>query len=225
VQVGFSAGARDAPAFDWLRNLPKKTDPALSTDMNCNISAAFTLFWNLCCFWLPDKIISDIDNFMEETNIYLMDGNPRLGKLEGKYEVMIGDVEFEFTNACLAPPAGNVSQNYARFDSFCTSALLSYKLLKGQYTMIHSPINMVFHGPPCETTLITMAMLSTAHNMEFVSPMLQTPSSLLFLQTIMVQAFQCAIHWIIILHIFNMVYHLLHQFVCQKLGKLTKLVS
>ncbi|KAF8315567.1 hypothetical protein F5887DRAFT_1072859 [Amanita rubescens] len=114
VQVGFSAGSRSAPAFDWVRNLPKNADPEVSREINANVSAAFALFWNLCRFWLPDPVIDDIDNFMETTGIYPMDGNSRTGKLDGKYTIVAGDLEFEFTDARLAPPAGVVSQNYAR---------------------------------------------------------------------------------------------------------------
>ncbi|KAF8351718.1 hypothetical protein F5887DRAFT_874065 [Amanita rubescens] len=115
VQVGFSAGARHSPAFDWVRNLPKKTDPDLRDDMNRDISSAFALFWNLCRFWLPDTIIADFDQFMQDTNIFPMNSNPSaLGMLDGKYTILVDDTEFEFTDARLAPPAGNVSKNYAR---------------------------------------------------------------------------------------------------------------
>lgn len=113
VQVGFSAGSRSAPAFDWVRNLPAKIDPTERDKMNKNISAAFALFWNLCRFWLPPVVINDIDKFMEDTKIYPMDGSARTGKLSGKYEVIVDGVEFEFTDARLAPPAGVVAQNYA----------------------------------------------------------------------------------------------------------------
>ena len=112
VQVGFSAGSRSAPAFDWVRNLPAKIDPTERDKMNKNISAAFALFWNLCRFWLPPVVINDIDKFMEDTKIYPMDGSACTGKLSGKYEVIVDGVEFEFTDARLAPPAGVVAQNY-----------------------------------------------------------------------------------------------------------------
>lgn len=99
-----------------MRNLPAKFDPDLRSDMNRDISAAFALFWNLCRFWLPDTIIADFDKFMQDTNIYPMNGDPlALGKLEGKYTITFDETEFEFTDARLAPPAGNVSTNYARY--------------------------------------------------------------------------------------------------------------
>ena len=117
VQVGFSAGSRHAPAFDWVRNLRKNIDPAVQEEVNNDISAAFALFWNLCRFWLPSTIIADVDNFMQESNIYPMAANSAekpYGNLNGKYIITVDDTEFEFTDACLAPPAGVVSQNYAR---------------------------------------------------------------------------------------------------------------
>ena len=114
VQVSFSAGSRSAPAFDWVRNLPKKYAADDVDELNYNTSAAFAFFWNLCRFWLPDIVIDDIDGFMRDTKIFPMVPNPQIGQLEGKYTVMVDDVEFEFHDARLAPPAGVVAKNYAR---------------------------------------------------------------------------------------------------------------
>jgi hypothetical protein len=135
VQVGFSAGAHNVPAFDWVRNLPKNIDPTIARELDADVSAAFATFWNLCRFWLPDPVIHDIDQFMEMTGIDPMDGNACTGKLEGKYTIIAGDLEFEFTNAHPAPPAGVVSQNYAR----CAYFLLIETLynLHGYHSAIH----------------------------------------------------------------------------------------
>jgi hypothetical protein len=105
------------PAFDWVRNLQKKIDPVVQEEVNNDISAAFALFWNLCRFWLPSTIIANVDNFMQESNIYLMAANSAgksYGNLDGKYIVTVDNTEFEFTDVRLVPLAGVVSQNYAR---------------------------------------------------------------------------------------------------------------
>jgi hypothetical protein len=119
AQVGFSAGARNTPAFDWVRNLGKKIDASEHDELNANVSAAFALFWNLCCFWLPPVVIHDIDDFMEGTNMCPMSPNICPGKIEGKYMVTVDDIEFEFVDACLAPPGGVVSKNYVRWVCIC----------------------------------------------------------------------------------------------------------
>jgi hypothetical protein len=119
AQVGFSAGACNAPAFDWVRNLGKKMDATERDDLNANVSAAFALFWNLRCFWLPPVVICNIDDFMEETNMCSMSPDICPGKIEGKYMVTVDDIEFEFADARLAPPGGIVSKNYARWVCIC----------------------------------------------------------------------------------------------------------
>ena len=61
-------------------------------------------------------IIADFDKFMQDTNIYPMNNDSlALGKLEGKYTIILDETECEFTDARLAPPVGNVSTNYARY--------------------------------------------------------------------------------------------------------------
>jgi hypothetical protein len=112
VQVGFSTGSRSAPAFDWVWNLPKNIDPTIRDELNANISSGFAFFWNLCRYWLPSPVISDIDKFMEETNMQPMNINVTAGQLNGKYNIIMDDIEFEFTDVQLAPPAGVVAKNY-----------------------------------------------------------------------------------------------------------------
>jgi hypothetical protein len=114
VQIGYSAGARDVPSFDWVKNITRKISQEDRQKLDYQTSAAFALFWNMCRNWLPDCVISDIDQFVETTGLYSMDSNQRLGGRNGEYTIPIHNTSFTFSNAQLAPPTGVMAQNYAR---------------------------------------------------------------------------------------------------------------
>lgn len=125
VQIGFSAGARRAPKFDWVKNITRKDLPKeVITDLNYRSSSAFALFWNLCKGTLPAPIIDDFHSFFEREDMLRM--NPAAGAAEdfasgknhrvtGDYSIQIGDEKFVFKNVELAPPSGVFARNYARF--------------------------------------------------------------------------------------------------------------
>ena len=77
-------------------------------------AAAFVLFWNLCQSWLPDKIIHDIDNFIAVHGLPSMDPTAISLAQDGAYTIVIGDMNFVFHVACLAPPMGVMASNYAQ---------------------------------------------------------------------------------------------------------------
>lgn len=132
IQIGFSAGARHAPNFDWVRNithcdLPKQ----VITDLNYHSSSAFVLFWNLAKDTLPKDIINDFNTFLKEDSILWMnlaDGaakeftSDKHHPVTGNYTIQIGDENFLFKNVELTPPSGVFSQNYARL----TFTLMAY---------------------------------------------------------------------------------------------------
>ena len=124
VQIGFSAGSRSTPKFDWVKNITRRnlSDEA-AHDMNYRASSAFALLWNLCLDILPDEVIGDFDDFFEKLNIARMSASEGAAKefagseeppVSGAYTIRIGDFEFTFQDAELAPPSGVVGQNYAR---------------------------------------------------------------------------------------------------------------
>ena len=66
IQIGFSAGARHAPNFDWVRNITHHDLPKqVITDLNYHSSSAFVLFWNLAKDTLPKDIINDFNTFLK----------------------------------------------------------------------------------------------------------------------------------------------------------------
>ena len=77
-------------------------------------AAVFALFWNLCRSWLPEEIISDIDNFVTADGLPGMDPGPITPAPEGAYSITIEDTTFDFHNVQLAPPMGMMASNYAR---------------------------------------------------------------------------------------------------------------
>lgn len=127
VQIGYSAGARAAPAFHWVRNLTKKLPDQVVTDKDYKSSSVFALFWNLCCDFLPGEIMEDFDQFLGECNMVRMKSGQGAASefiagegagTHGEYTVHIGDDEFIFKDAEMAPPSGVFGQNYSR----CASA-------------------------------------------------------------------------------------------------------
>ncbi len=102
--------------------------------MHYRCSASFALFWNLCKSVVPNEIINDFLEYLQELGIGRMDGNGAMscdaeGKGSYKVEIEAGPNKkqevFEFNNVDLAPPTGVSGENYAR----CVHYLLN-KILK-----------------------------------------------------------------------------------------------
>lgn len=124
VQIGFSAGSRSAPKFDWVKNITcRNLSPSAVHDMNYRASSAFALLWNLCLDALPGEVLADFDEFFEKLNIARMNASEGAAKdfagseapaASGAYSIQIGDFEFTFKDVEMAPPSGVVGQNYSR---------------------------------------------------------------------------------------------------------------
>ncbi|KAF8326288.1 hypothetical protein F5887DRAFT_1084600 [Amanita rubescens] len=112
VQIGYSAGARHKPFFDWVRNITSKSTDTY--DLNKRTSSAFAFFWNLCRAWLPEEIITDIDAWLTRTQAPAMDATRQFDSHEGSYDLIVDGIPFQFTDVCLAPPCGVMARNYAR---------------------------------------------------------------------------------------------------------------
>ena len=122
VQIGYSAGSRSAPQFDWVRNITGRNLPkGVVDEMDYRLSSVFALFWNLCGDLLPQEVMDDFDAFFDRFNILRM--NPAKGAAQdflaretvhGDYVVQVGEMEFVFSNVEMAPPAGVCAQNYSR---------------------------------------------------------------------------------------------------------------
>ena len=72
----------------------------------------------MCQAWLPPKILQDITDFMEATNIPSMEATKQFAACTGTYSVIAKDIEFKFSDALLAPLVGVMAHNYTRY---CTS--------------------------------------------------------------------------------------------------------
>ncbi|KAF8310426.1 hypothetical protein F5887DRAFT_1081455 [Amanita rubescens] len=112
VQIGYSAGSRSKPSFNWVRNVRStKTD---ARDLDQRTCSAFAFFWNLCRGWLPPQIIVDIDRWITKSGLPAMNATRQLGSHKGSYNLIVNGIPFTFSDVHLAPPAGVMARNYAR---------------------------------------------------------------------------------------------------------------
>ncbi|KAG2081606.1 hypothetical protein BD769DRAFT_1783953 [Suillus cothurnatus] len=117
AQIGYSAGSRLAPKFDWVKNLQSTALSSEEVDeLDFSSSSVFALFWNLCKVLLPQEIIDDFNEFLKANNLCRMDkeANPTSSAL-GRYVVGVGEGSYyEFNKVEMAPPAGVFGWNYSR---------------------------------------------------------------------------------------------------------------
>lgn len=119
VQVGISAGARNKPAIDWVKNInSKRLSEDFVDDLDRKTAHAFSLFWMLIRNRLPDEVSDDLVTWLAETGIYRMNKEAVKGLREqdeeGQIELEIDGKYFNFQWAELAPPSGVVAANYSR---------------------------------------------------------------------------------------------------------------
>ncbi len=108
-----SAGSRSCPHFDWARNIiGRRRSQSEIDDANHDASSLFAFVWQMMRKKLPEDIIADFDNFMQEGGMPRMGGNGTAVK--GSYNVDIAGNDFTFHNVELAPPSGVIGQNYSR---------------------------------------------------------------------------------------------------------------
>jgi hypothetical protein len=118
--VGYSAGSRSCPKFDWAKNLlSKKLAPGEVEAIDFDTTSICALFWNLIRTRLPDDILEDFDDFLQRTGIVRMGGNPALPDTSGVGEYAIGlgvgsSTCIYYRSAELAPPTAVFGSNYSR---------------------------------------------------------------------------------------------------------------
>lgn len=112
--IGYSAGARNKPSFDFARNLIQRHPTKDATQLNIEACDAFAIFWNLVRAHAPDEVLDDFYEFLNRSGIYRMHGTQRSASETGVYTMRLhGDTEIT-VKAELAPPAGVFACNYAR---------------------------------------------------------------------------------------------------------------
>ena len=113
VQMGWSAGSRSAPQFDWVRNITttRLSKPEIETS-NKEGSSLFAYTWQMMRNILPAEIVADFNNFTKRTGIPRMNGNGHLP--DGTYQVVVDGKPFSFPNVELAPPGAVIAENYSR---------------------------------------------------------------------------------------------------------------
>ncbi|TFY63638.1 hypothetical protein EVJ58_g3143 [Rhodofomes roseus] len=116
VLLGYTAGSRSHPLFDWARNLrSKKHTPEFLKDLDFRLSSAFALFWNLLQVRIPKEVLAPFESYLADNSMCRMDGNSgKSTDSRGIYMVDLGDKYIEFNDAELAPPSGVAGCNYAR---------------------------------------------------------------------------------------------------------------
>ncbi|KAF7761772.1 hypothetical protein Agabi119p4_9764 [Agaricus bisporus var. burnettii] len=120
-QMGLSAGSRKRHKLGWVRNIRKaKSDTEMHHRVDYDASSAFAVLWSLVRSLLPDDpILNDFQKFIGLLGSDVrMDGNHTMdadSEGRGTYHIQIGDKDFVFRNAELAPPCGVMAENYCRF--------------------------------------------------------------------------------------------------------------
>jgi hypothetical protein len=65
---------------------------------------------------LPDEVIEDFDEFVSGEGLMRMDAKSAMAGegSKGNYTIQIGETQFNFCEAELAPPTGVFAENYSR---------------------------------------------------------------------------------------------------------------
>jgi hypothetical protein len=96
--------------------LPAKRTDGEIEQMNVNSSSVCAFVWNLIRARLPEEVIGDFEDFISGAGLMRMDALSAMVDSAGKpvYAVNIGEDQFEFHDAELAPPTGVFASNYSR---------------------------------------------------------------------------------------------------------------
>ncbi|KJA21474.1 hypothetical protein HYPSUDRAFT_140663, partial [Hypholoma sublateritium FD-334 SS-4] len=110
VQMGWSAGSRSSPHFDWAHNITKHLTEAVIKASNIEVSSLFALTWQMVRKILPPEVVVNFDRFASESGTPWMNGNCQLP--EGTYQVVIDGKMIHFTDIELAPPGVVIGEKY-----------------------------------------------------------------------------------------------------------------
>jgi hypothetical protein len=149
VIVGYSAGSRKAPAaFDWVKNLLSTTHtPEAIQAKNVKSSSVCALVWNMMRSRVPDEVLEDFDRFMSEEGLMRMDAKSAMAREGGRggYTIQIGDTQFDFDRAELAPPTGVFAENYSRLAFLLPTS--HYSNARSQCHPPRGPATQIRHFP------------------------------------------------------------------------------
>jgi hypothetical protein len=117
VQLGISAGSRNKPSLNWVKNIiSKKLGEEFVDKLDQETSCAFALFWMLIRRRLPDEISDDLVTWLAKSGIYRMNKDALQGlQDQGGIELEIGGNQFNLQWAEHAPPSGVMAANYSRY--------------------------------------------------------------------------------------------------------------
>lgn len=125
MQTGYSAGARSAPQFDWVRNITsRKLTPEFIASSNYRTSCLFAVFWNICLTRLPAEVMEDFVQFTKDNKLPRMDGGVGTTATTGTVKVEIGGMAVSLPDLELAPACGMMADRYGR----CVTSSLKYYL-------------------------------------------------------------------------------------------------
>ncbi|EMD31660.1 hypothetical protein CERSUDRAFT_119471 [Gelatoporia subvermispora B] len=114
AQVGWSAGSRSAPKFNWVRNLKSKSlawEQVRSLDFRA--SSVFALLWNMAQNRLPEEVRQDFKAWLETSGIHRMTRETP-GEEKGCYGIYDDPMRLLFRDVPMAPPGGVCAFNYSR---------------------------------------------------------------------------------------------------------------
>ncbi|TFY51121.1 hypothetical protein EVJ58_g10728 [Rhodofomes roseus] len=151
VLVGYSAGSRSRPYFDWSRNVRSKKHTAeFLQNYNMTVSSAFALMWNMMRARLPKELLADLDEYLAVNNLCRMDGNRTMKASAdgcGEYFVEKGDTVITFAHEKLAPPGAVMGANYARaIHSEAQPHKFAYSWTTGRNTDLGGSFYVASHG-------------------------------------------------------------------------------
>lgn len=113
--IGLSAGARNKPCFHWVRNLLKKHSQENIDEFDAKQCSSFAFFWNLLRHRLPLEVLGNFDKWMADAMLPRMTPEWKELSEKGSYSINLPGRSFTFNNVQLAPPAGVMAHNYARY--------------------------------------------------------------------------------------------------------------
>ena len=113
-QIGYTAGSRGGPQLGWARNLLRKKEDEAVTRMMYEASSVFAFFWNILKQQMPDEVMDDFKEWLQDSEMVRMDTLGSQAGIEGTYTVDVGREKYDFHKVEMAPPSGVFGTNYTR---------------------------------------------------------------------------------------------------------------
>jgi len=111
--AGYTAGSLTKPTFGWSQNFKNAATRSAHSDSKYEVSCMFAAYWNILMSKIHPAVMQDYEGLGWGQGVGCR-MHPTLGAELG-YMIKIAGDEYRFCDAPLAPPAGLVSYNYARY--------------------------------------------------------------------------------------------------------------